>query len=279
MSLIRPLFRPLFRPLMRPLFPGESWTPLSLFSNGEQGAFYLPEPENLFQDAAGTTPVTADGDPVGLMLDKSGNGNHASQANSLRRPIYRTDGVLHWLEGDGVDDAFLIPGSVASLSFLTDGTGATILMSFDKNWISNPSNILAGSTFYAGAASGIDIFLSHDGTRNYRYRHVNPSDGLFDSALLDGAVNLTGPTIFEYRQDSGGQVWSTPYIEASAPLTIESPVNDFRVFAIPGASGPTSTNLISPGLLKFYGGIMVSKKVDDLSTPRRYLAAKSGVQI
>jgi len=45
--------------------------PLSLFANGEQGAWYDPSDlTTLYQDAAGTTPVTADGDPVGLMLDK-----------------------------------------------------------------------------------------------------------------------------------------------------------------------------------------------------------------
>ena len=80
-----------------------------LFSAGEQGAIYIPKPtvlgaQALFQDSAGTTPVTADGDPVGLMLDQSGNGNHAVQTVSGSRPVYRTDGVLHWLEGDGVDD-------------------------------------------------------------------------------------------------------------------------------------------------------------------------------
>lgn len=76
-----------------------------LFSEGEQGAWYDPSDlSTLFQDAAGTTPVTADGDPVGLMLDKSGNGNHASQATSALRPICRTAAGLHWLEFDGVDD-------------------------------------------------------------------------------------------------------------------------------------------------------------------------------
>ena len=80
-----------------------------LFSANEQGAFYVPKPivngtQALFQDAAGTVPVTADGDPVGKMLDQSGNGNHATQSVSGRRPVYRTDGTLHWLEFDGVDD-------------------------------------------------------------------------------------------------------------------------------------------------------------------------------
>src|SRR5690554_7517128 len=80
-----------------------------LFGNGEQGAMYIPKPkvhgqQILFQDAAGTTPVTADGDPVGLMLDISGNGNHASQSVSGARPIYRTDGTLHWLQFDGASN-------------------------------------------------------------------------------------------------------------------------------------------------------------------------------
>lgn len=44
----------------------------SLFANGEQGAWYDPSDlTTLFQDAAGTTPVTAVEQPVGLMLDKS----------------------------------------------------------------------------------------------------------------------------------------------------------------------------------------------------------------
>jgi hypothetical protein len=41
----------------------------------------------MFQDSAGTTPVTAVEQPVGLMLDKSGRGNHATQATSTKRPV------------------------------------------------------------------------------------------------------------------------------------------------------------------------------------------------
>jgi len=48
----------------------------SLFANGEQGAWYEPSLDNgtLFQDQAGTTPVTAVEQPVSLMLDKSKGG-------------------------------------------------------------------------------------------------------------------------------------------------------------------------------------------------------------
>ena len=48
------------------------FNPASPFANGEEGAWYDPSDlTTLYQDAAGTTPVTAAGQPVGLMLDKS----------------------------------------------------------------------------------------------------------------------------------------------------------------------------------------------------------------
>lgn len=43
-----------------------------LFANGEQGFFYDPNDlSTMYQDAAGTIPVTSVGQPVGLVLDKS----------------------------------------------------------------------------------------------------------------------------------------------------------------------------------------------------------------
>jgi hypothetical protein len=48
------------------------FSPASLFENGEQGVWYDPSDyTTLFQDSAGTTPVTAVEQPVGLILDKS----------------------------------------------------------------------------------------------------------------------------------------------------------------------------------------------------------------
>lgn len=81
------------------------WTPAILFASGEQGAWYDPSDlSTMFQDAAGTIPVTADGQPVGKILDKSGNDNDATQATAAARPLYKTDGTYHWLQFDGVDD-------------------------------------------------------------------------------------------------------------------------------------------------------------------------------
>ena len=60
----------------------------NLFANNEQGFFYDPNDlSTMFQDSTGTTPVTAVGQRVGLMKDKSERGNHAYQTTSAARPI------------------------------------------------------------------------------------------------------------------------------------------------------------------------------------------------
>lgn len=89
-----------------------AFSPLSLFAGGEQGVWYDPSDlSTLFQDSAGTIPVTAAGQPVGRMNDKSGNANHATQVTAASRPILRNSGALWWLEFDGVDD-FLVTGNI-----------------------------------------------------------------------------------------------------------------------------------------------------------------------
>jgi len=78
----------------------------ALFAASEQGAWYDPSDlSTMFQDSAGTTPVTAAGQPVGKILDKSGRNNHASQATAAKRPLLQNDGVNNYLAFDGVDDS------------------------------------------------------------------------------------------------------------------------------------------------------------------------------
>lgn len=89
-------------------FGSSEFSPLDLFAGGKQGAWYDPSDKStLFQDVAGTIPVRKDGDPVALMRDKSGNNNHAVQTTSTARPVYKTDGILHRLAFDGIDDHLL----------------------------------------------------------------------------------------------------------------------------------------------------------------------------
>lgn len=89
------------------------FSPLSLFSSSEPGAWYDPSDiSTLFQDTAGTTPVTAAGQSVARINDKSGRGNHATQATAGSRPTYQVDGNGRGhLSFDGTDD-FLASGTI-----------------------------------------------------------------------------------------------------------------------------------------------------------------------
>ena len=61
----------------------------NLFKGNVIGAWYCPSDlKSLFQDSARTTGVSSIGDPIGCLMDLSGQGNHAIQATSAARPIY-----------------------------------------------------------------------------------------------------------------------------------------------------------------------------------------------
>lgn len=92
-----------------------------LFANNEQGFAYDPNDlTTMFQDAAGTVPVTGAGQPVGLIRDKSGRGNHARQTVSASRPILQRNATTgaYYLEFDGVDDR-LVTSSFPSMDLAT----------------------------------------------------------------------------------------------------------------------------------------------------------------
>lgn len=66
-----------------------SSSPAALFANGEQGVWYNPSDiSTLFQDSAGTTPVTAPGQTAGLMLDNSKNGVGSNGTYSRNQYLY-----------------------------------------------------------------------------------------------------------------------------------------------------------------------------------------------
>jgi hypothetical protein len=137
----------------------------SLFFNNEQGLWLDPSDlSTLFQDSAGTTPVTAVEQPVGKILDKSGRGNHATQATSASRPILRQDANgKYYLFFDGVDDSL----ATAAINF-TSTDKMTVFAGVRK--LSDVSNQLlmelsASSTTNAGA---MFLFCPRDpGTYNF----------------------------------------------------------------------------------------------------------------
>ena len=126
-----------------------------LFANGAQGVWYDPSDfSTLFQDSAGATPVTAVEQPVGLILDKSGRGNHASQATATRRPVLRQDGNgKHYLYFDGVDDGM----STGSIVWTSAATCFTAIRHTSDRWVDVWLTENGGSGYWAVGQSGSSL--------------------------------------------------------------------------------------------------------------------------
>jgi hypothetical protein len=99
--------------------------PKFLFASGAQGAWYDPSDfSSMFQDSAGATPVTAVEQPVGLIRDKSGRGNHASQSTAAARPTLRARyNLLTYSEQ--LDNAAWTKSSATAVAGATDPNGGT----------------------------------------------------------------------------------------------------------------------------------------------------------
>lgn len=138
--------------------------PVELFGSGELGAIYdASDISTLFTDTGGTTPVTMDGDLVAYMADKSGNGHHAVQATSGARPIYRTNGVHSWLEGDG-SRYMTVSGSDSALKFLHGSGPLTIFGGVKPFETSNPNTNCGflGTSGWSTASNRVGMTVGFD---------------------------------------------------------------------------------------------------------------------
>jgi hypothetical protein len=139
---------------------GDGFLPTELFAAGEKGVWYdISDIKTLFQDSAGTIPVTAAGQTVGKILDKSGNNIHATQATAANRPTYRVNvNGLAYLQFDGVNDSLV--SSTLNLTttdkvtwsmglYVDDATIGAVVMEFSANTNTNTG------TFYLSAPSSV----------------------------------------------------------------------------------------------------------------------------
>jgi hypothetical protein len=98
------------------------FTPYHLFTSKEKGFWADPsDTATLFQNADGTIAVV-DGDPFGLVLDKSGNNYNLTQTVSASRPKLLNGGIVF----DKVDDALTLTvpaGGITGTLFLATTRG------------------------------------------------------------------------------------------------------------------------------------------------------------
>lgn len=182
MSVIKPTgFNSVFSPIFSPIF-GEAagFSPASLFSSGEYGAWYEPGPSTCFTDA-GVTPAGV-GDAVYQINDLSGNGNHAVQTSLSARPILRQSvGGNYYLEFDGADDRML---------FTNPSTGSKNHSLCYGGFASASKSIVAlgfAGTPYADRSFSSEIAIRITGGAEV-YDDSNTTSSAVVSHILDGSL-------------------------------------------------------------------------------------------
>jgi len=168
------------------LIVGTGTTPTPSFDPMTLNPRMLYDPSDLttmFQDSAGTIPVTADGQPVGKILDKSGNNQHSVQATSAQRPTYRTSGGLHWLDFNGTNSSM----SSAALN-LTNAWATSIFLGVRKNSDASVGHLLELSASYFNIGAFAVRAPNTAGT------YVTTCTGASGSQVQLSAATFTAPT-------------------------------------------------------------------------------------
>jgi len=241
---------------------------LALFSGGEQGAYYDPsDSSTVFQDAAMTTPAGAN-DPVGALMDKSGNGNHATQSMAAARPIRRTDGTHWWLDGDGIDDTL----SASSAITLMENHYWAGAFSIDTRSGPDGKGLLSSSNVIESSASSSDALGIYQRSDVVERVRAAMRIGVGSSYIgeLNGAFTIGTPFIGEAYHESN--VLTASNALASATLAADdnttSANRGIRIF---GNGSKT----------KFYGGICLMRVASpqEKTAVREWLQAASGVTL
>lgn len=249
---------------------GGSMFPLPSKLRSLKAWYQISDLSTLFQYSTGSIPVTAAGQPVGLILDKSGNGKHLAQPGNALRPLLKQDARgFYYLEGDKTNKWLSVSGSKTYFKFLHDGTGGTVGISaaLEDVYAGDYGRYLLHTNGVGSSDSGFGIGL---GTA------LTPTSGNTITRIGNGAasiINRSGPagsfrvdgigmTIVaayksqagvDYRQWIDGAQPEPGLTESSAPTSSDS-LNDLTLFS-------SNSGAYFSG--KFYGAALFSRVLSE----------------
>ncbi len=224
----------------------------------------------LYQDAAGTVPVTAVGQPIGKILDKSGNGYHATQPITASRPTLIYENGMYGLQFDGIDDYLNLPymglyvGGAASIVCAVD----SVTQATDGHLISERSTASANQKYIMSrrvANDGIDSLITNDA--NTTVKDTNGTTSGLRTKTVRSIID-NGQNINIYKE---GVLSGYDDYTRSGALTLNTTT-------IGASVSTTTTNFMN---FKLFGLIVTKSALSDVKRLRceKYLGRKVNVPI
>ena len=191
------------------------WLPSELFTTGVNGAWYDPSDfSTMFQNAAGTTPVTAVEQPVGLMLDKS---KGLVLGPELVTNGDFSNGTTGWTAGQN-NTVSVVSGQLKCVSSQADGAyfGKSFSVESGKTYKFVYQSVSDGTSQTPGAALGTSL-----GTENR------------SGVAADGGYAF-GSRTFIYRATANETIWLWFYGGIGKPVGNYILIDNISVRELPG---------------------------------------------
>jgi hypothetical protein len=192
------------------------WLPATLGTNLVNW-YDASDTTTLWQDTAGTTPVTASGQTVLLWKDKSGNGNHLTSSSA---PSYTT-GVMNSLPvltfaGNKLANTSVSMGNMTN-NFTVIGVIQVTSNSGWDNWIQWGNGNVGGgdllvymdSSARTGGSVGSMEFAYNGGTGAYTAASVTGQPAFL---FADGVNQATSPSLFSIWKNGTAETSRNPTI-------------------------------------------------------------------
>ena len=186
-----------------------------MFASGEQGfAYDIDDLTTMFQDAAGTVPVTAVGQPVGLILDKSGAlalGSELKQ--SALAKMIGTAPVATFNAATGVGTVNRVDIGSQSFIVFNDAVG--------KKWykVSITNNSAVSISLRNAVMTGVDTTLAAIQPNTTFSGYVYVASGFLLS--IAASMGECGFTVNSIKEIAGNHAYQTT--SAARPILQDAP--------------------------------------------------------
>lgn len=152
---------------------------IALVAGTETSLVDFTDQGQLFQDGAGTIPVTAQGQPIGRALDLSGNGFHLVQTTGSRKPLYSgNDGAGFDGANDRIDATYAASFNRSLMLLLRKDSGSF-----------GPNHILQNNIVYedgSNVGTPYPTFVDQIETLRREDLHDALDDGAYHEVLIEG---------------------------------------------------------------------------------------------
>lgn len=258
-----------------------------VFKSGAQGFAYDPNDlSTMYQDAAGTVPVTAAGQPVGLVLDKSkglrleknlvlGDGKHEGSLLHISR--FDSNGAVSDLSLNTVNP---LSGSKDVRYRLTSASTSGALRPIMTVLVSEKPVVGSFYEFsfkYRVISGEAKILVYHSGLSTHIMNHTLTGEGTFKIVMAYLGTGVEEPTLyfgeslfdmqmddFEYRKIQGNHAYQTT--SASRPILRKNAVTGANYLEFDGTDDFLQTSNIDftgTDKMSLFAGV---RKLSDAAT-------------